>query len=155
MVLRRARGRVWSLLVWPVARMSNLLSQPSRGNSSVRNIGEKTVELVERLLSVLTPISPLGQMSKRIRIYTTEDVETHNLPSSCWISRDGKVYDVTRFLDDHPGGDDLILKYAGRDVGEIMKDPDEHAHSESAYDMMGEFLIGRLGQGENIVSDGG
>ena len=58
------------------------------------------------------------------------------------------------FIDDHPGGDDLILKYAGKDVGEVMKDPEEHVHSESAYGIMDEFLIGRLGQGENVVSDG-
>lgn len=94
------------------------------------------------------------KMSKRIRIYTTEDLATHASSSSCWVSRNGKVYDVTKFLDDHPGGDDLVLKYAGKDVGDIMKEPEEHEHSESAYDMLDEFLIGRLGEGENIVSDG-
>lgn len=93
-------------------------------------------------------------MSKRIRIYTTEDLALHASPSSCWVSRDDKVYDVTAFLADHPGGDDFILKHAGKDVGQVMKDPAEHEHSESAYDMLDEFLIGRLGQGENIVSDG-
>lgn len=93
-------------------------------------------------------------MSKRIRIYTAEDLAVHASPASCWVSRDGKVYDVTTFLADHPGGDDFILKYAGKDIGQIMKDPAEHEHSDSAYDMLDEFLIGRLGQGENIVSDG-
>ena len=93
-------------------------------------------------------------MSKRIRIYTTEDLAEHASSSSCWVARDGKVYDVTKFLDDHPGGDDLVLKYAGKDIGEVMKDPEEHEHSESAYDMLEEFLIGRLGQGESVVSDG-
>lgn len=93
-------------------------------------------------------------MSKRVRILTAEDVSNHNDAKSCWISRDGKVYDVTAFLPDHPGGDDLILKYAGKDVGEIMKDPSEHEHSDSAYDMLDDFVIGRLGTGEAIVSDG-
>ncbi|KAI0694956.1 oxidoreductase [Cytidiella melzeri] len=92
-------------------------------------------------------------MSKRIRIYTDEDVSAHSTSASCWVSRNGKVYDVTKFLDDHPGGDDLILKYAGKDIGSVMKDPEEHEHSESAYDMMDGFLVGRLGQGESVVSD--
>ncbi|KAI0938568.1 hypothetical protein AcV5_000217 [Taiwanofungus camphoratus] len=92
-------------------------------------------------------------MSKRIRIFTLEDVGARSSSSSCWVTRDGKVYDVTNFLPDHPGGDDLILKYAGRDVGEIMKDSLEHDHSDSAYDMLEECLIGRLGTNEMIVSE--
>ena len=92
-------------------------------------------------------------MSKRIRIYTAEDIAEHRSSSSCWVSRNGKVYDITKFLDDHPGGDDIVLKHAGLDVGEIMKDPTEHEHSDSAYDMLDEFFIGRLGTGEAIVSD--
>ncbi|KAI0071275.1 oxidoreductase [Panus rudis PR-1116 ss-1] len=93
-------------------------------------------------------------MSKqRVRIYTEEDVLEHNTSSSCWISRNGRVYDVTSFLADHPGGDDLILKYAGKDVGAVMKDPEEHVHSDSAYEMLEDFVIGRLGVGEAIVSD--
>ncbi|RXW20173.1 hypothetical protein EST38_g5680 [Candolleomyces aberdarensis] len=92
-------------------------------------------------------------MSKRIRIYTAEDVEAHDKPSSCWISRAGKVYDVTNFLQDHPGGDDLIIQYAGKDVDEVMKDPNEHEHSDSAYDMLVEYVIGRLGTGEATVRE--
>jgi 4-hydroxysphinganine ceramide fatty acyl 2-hydroxylase len=92
-------------------------------------------------------------MSKRIRIFTAEDVLQHNLASSCWITYRGKVLDVTDFLTDHPGGEDIILKHAGRDVEGAMNDVTEHVHSESAYDMLDEFLIGRLGAGENIVND--
>ena len=93
-------------------------------------------------------------VSKRIRIYTAEDVAVHNSRRSCWVSRNGKVYDVTGFLADHPGGDDLILDHAGKDVGDIMRDKLEHEHSESAYEMLDEFVIGRLCEGETIVSDG-
>ena len=94
-------------------------------------------------------------MSKqRVRIYTAEDVAQHCTYDSCWISHGGKVYDVTKFLNDHPGGDDLILGYAGKDIGEVMRDPAEHEHSDSAFDMLEEFVIGRVGVGEVSVSDG-
>ena len=93
-------------------------------------------------------------MSKRIRIFSAEDVAAHNSASSCWISHGGKVYDVTKFLNDHPGGDDLILEHAGKDVAEIMKDANEHEHSDSAYDMLEEYLIGRLVVGEATVREG-
>ena len=94
-------------------------------------------------------------MSKqRVRIYTAEDVAEHCTYQSCWVSYNGKVYDVTKFLPDHPGGDDLVLSYAGKDLGSIMKDPESHEHSDSAYDMLDEFVVGRLGHGEISVSDG-
>ncbi|KAF7792079.1 hypothetical protein EIP86_003109 [Pleurotus ostreatoroseus] len=93
-------------------------------------------------------------MSKqRVRIYTAEDVAEHCTYQSCWVSYNGKVYDVTKFLPDHPGGDDLVLSYAGKDLGSIMKDPESHEHSDSAYDMLDEFVVGRLGHGEISVSD--
>lgn len=92
-------------------------------------------------------------MSKRIRIFTESDVLQHNSESSCWITYRGKVLDVTHFLTDHPGGEEFILKHAGRDVEGAMNDVTEHVHSESAYDMLDEFLIGRLGAAESIVND--
>lgn len=91
--------------------------------------------------------------NKRIRIYTAEDVENHRTTSSCWVTRRSKVYDVSAFLSDHPGGDDLILKYAGQDIEKFMRDPNEHDHSDSAYDMMEEYIIGRLGNEASIVDD--
>ncbi|EDR09262.1 fatty acid-2 hydroxylase [Laccaria bicolor S238N-H82] len=86
-------------------------------------------------------------------MYTVEDVASHSNASSCWISRAGKVYDVSGFLNDHPGGDDLILNHAGKDVGDAMRDEDEHVHSESAYEMLEEYLIGRIGAEESIVRE--
>lgn len=65
------------------------------------------------------------------------------------------MYDVSAFLPDHPGGDDIILKYAGQDIQKAMKDPEEHDHSDSAYGMMEEYLIGRLGNNANIVDESG
>ena len=73
---------------------------------------------------------------------------------SCYVSYRGNVYDITQFLPDHPGGDDIIMKYAGQDVGAVMADESEHVHSRSAYDMMEEYKVGELGGDEKIVSEG-
>lgn len=53
-----------------------------------------------------------------------------------------KVYDVTSFLEAHPGGQDLILEYGGKDVTDIMGNEISHRHSDSAYEMLEELLIG-------------
>ncbi len=93
-------------------------------------------------------------MSKRVKIFTVEDVAGHRSPSSCWLSYRGKVYNVSGFLADHPGGEDIILRYGGQPVDSVMNDKDEHEHSEAAYDMLEEFLIGKVGTDETTVSDG-
>lgn len=95
-------------------------------------------------------------MSKRVRIYTAEDVAAHNSQSNCWLSRNGKVYNVSKFIHDHPGGDDIILRYAGKDVKDVMagKDREKHEHSDAAYDMLEEYQVGKLGTEETILRDG-
>lgn len=73
---------------------------------------------------------------------TRADVKTHNTAKSCYVTIGTKVYDVTSFLDDHPGGSDLVLEYGGQDVTEILKDEISHTHSEAAYEILDESLIG-------------
>ncbi|KAF2277279.1 inositolphosphorylceramide-B C-26 hydroxylase [Westerdykella ornata] len=73
---------------------------------------------------------------------TLADIRAHNSEKSCYVTIGTKVYDVTSFLDDHPGGSDLILDYAGKDVGKIMQDVVSHPHSEAAYEILDECLIG-------------
>ncbi len=70
------------------------------------------------------------------------------------MSYAGSVYDVTPFLPDHPGGDDILMEWAGKDVGLIMGDETSHVHSRSAYDMMEDYKVGELGGDERIVSEG-
>jgi 4-hydroxysphinganine ceramide fatty acyl 2-hydroxylase len=52
------------------------------------------------------------------------------------------VYDVTSFLPDHPGGGDLIVEYGGKDVTEMLQDELSHRHSEAAYEILDESLVG-------------
>ncbi|KAI5815183.1 putative mitochondrial cytochrome b2 [Pyronema omphalodes] len=49
---------------------------------------------------------------------TGADVAQHADKNSCWVIVHGKAYDVTEFLPEHPGGQKIILKYAGKDATE-------------------------------------
>lgn len=49
---------------------------------------------------------------------TGGDVAQHSDAKSCWVIVHGKAYDVTEFLPEHPGGQKIILKYAGKDCTE-------------------------------------
>ena len=71
----------------------------------------------------------------------------HNKVSDCWIilgndTAGGKrVYDVTQYLDDHPGGVEVIMEFAGRDADGMFEDI---GHSESARKTMIKYCIGTL-----------
>lgn len=53
-------------------------------------------------------------------IHSTE-LARHNTKESCWVAIKGEVYDLTDFVPNHPGGPDVILKYAGKDVTAIFE----------------------------------
>ncbi|KAI9834193.1 MAG: fatty acid alpha-hydroxylase [Thelocarpon superellum] len=75
---------------------------------------------------------------------THAELEAHRSTKSCYVTLGTKVYDITPFLDDHPGGGDLILKWAGKDVAAVMLDEISHHHSEAAYEILADHQIGFL-----------
>lgn len=84
--------------------------------------------------------------SRILPLYSKTDLEKHNDKNDCWVSLyQRKIYNVTEFLDEHPGGAEYILDYAGTDITDVMKDVLTHEHSESAYEIMDEsYLVGYL-----------
>lgn len=52
-----------------------------------------------------------------------------------------KVYDVTSYLDDHPGGSEVLLDVAGQDADEFFEDI---GHSNDARDELKKHLVGTL-----------
>ncbi|KAF2716632.1 hypothetical protein K431DRAFT_341837 [Polychaeton citri CBS 116435] len=50
------------------------------------------------------------------RAVTVEEILRHNSQSSCWLVVDGKVWDLTSFAPQHPGGGAIIWQHAGRDA---------------------------------------
>ena len=70
------------------------------------------------------------------------EVAAHNTSKSCYVTIGTRVFDVTDFIDSHPGGGELVLEYGGKDVTEILKDEDSHFHSEAAYEVLEDSFIG-------------
>jgi cytochrome b involved in lipid metabolism len=48
-------------------------------------------------------------------VYTWEEIVKHNTTKDLWIVYKDMVYDVTKFLEEHPGGEEIILDVAGDD----------------------------------------
>jgi cytochrome b involved in lipid metabolism len=106
-----------------------------------------------RFLSIFTTATMSKRITRRTKIFLAADVEEKTREGKCWVTKDGRVYDVTPFACDHPGGEELVLAYAGKDVGEIMADADEHAHSDSAYELLSEYQIGVIGREAKICDE--
>lgn len=90
---------------------------------------------------------------KLLPTFAVADVETHNSAKSCYVTLGSKVFDVTAFVDDHPGGGDLILEHAGQDVAAAMRDEISHAHTEAAYEILDEYHIGFVEPSPSSSSD--
>ena len=109
-----------------------------------------------------------------VKSFSLEDVAPHSSEKDCWLVIHGKVYDVTQFLDEHPGGYDIVVSNSGARgrVGvrvvalwlvqclrpgcidatrplciagkDSTEDFDEIGHSKTAQDMLKDYYIGEF-----------
>ncbi|CAK8533930.1 unnamed protein product [Lathyrus sativus] len=79
---------------------------------------------------------------KTSKSYSKNEVTLHNKRTDCWIIIKNKVYDVTSYVEEHPGGD-AILAHAGDDSTEGFFGPQ---HATRVFDMIEDFYIGDLDQ---------
>ncbi|KAI3616489.1 cytochrome b5 [Moniliophthora roreri] len=76
-------------------------------------------------------------MSKVVKY---EELQQNSTKDKLWVLISGKVYDVTKFIDEHPGGDEVILAEAGaRDATEAFEDV---GHSDEARALLPGMLVG-------------
>lgn len=78
-------------------------------------------------------------------ILTRKVVSHHNRPNDAWVIHDGHVYDITLFLETHPGGAEVLEPHLGNDVTSIMTgEQAPHAHSAFAFKLLHRYLIGTI-----------
>ncbi|KAM0900331.1 hypothetical protein ACQ4PT_020702 [Festuca glaucescens] len=84
----------------------------------------------------------MAEETETKQLFSPSDVSLHASRKDCWVVIHGKVYDVTKFLEDHPGGEDVLLHVsASGDATEAFEDV---GHSTSAISMMNSYLIGSV-----------
>uniref|UniRef100_A0A182QNA1 Cytochrome b5 heme-binding domain-containing protein n=1 Tax=Anopheles farauti TaxID=69004 RepID=A0A182QNA1_9DIPT len=76
-----------------------------------------------------------------LKQYSLAEVAQHSKPDDVWMVIHDKVYDVTKFLSEHPGGEEVLVEYAGK---EATAEFDDVGHSSDAKEQMKQFLIGEL-----------
>ncbi|KAK7993080.1 hypothetical protein PG991_016259 [Apiospora marii] len=73
--------------------------------------------------------------------FSAKEVALHREGTDAWMTIHGEVYDVTKYLHDHPGGADVLVEAAGMDASEAF---DNAGHSEDAFEIMEQYRVGRL-----------
>ncbi|MBO0596306.1 cytochrome b5 domain-containing protein [Nesterenkonia sp. E16_7] len=71
-----------------------------------------------------------------------EEVEQNDSPDSCWAVMSGTVYDLTDWIDQHPGGADRIEGLCGTDAAAAFEG--QHGDQDGPEGQLAEFEIGTL-----------
>lgn len=96
------------------------------------------------LLHALAP-SPHPGAENDLPEYTLDDVAEHDSLDSCWMAIEGKVYDFTDYIPDHPTPPSVMEAWCGREATEGMRTKGiGRDHSPAAWAMMRPYLIGVL-----------
>ncbi|KAI9736528.1 MAG: hypothetical protein M1818_006039 [Claussenomyces sp. TS43310] len=72
---------------------------------------------------------------------TYGQVASHSSKKDLYVVIHDKVYDVTKFIDEHPGGEEVLTDVGGQDATEAFEDV---GHSDEARELLSGLAIGDL-----------
>jgi len=84
-------------------------------------------------------------MAENTKLYSLAEIASHNTNKSTWLVIHNNIYDVTEFLNEHPGGEEVLLEVAGKEATEMFEDV---GHSTDARELMKKYKIGELVESE-------
>ncbi|EEH19514.1 hypothetical protein PABG_01833 [Paracoccidioides brasiliensis Pb03] len=73
--------------------------------------------------------------------FTIREVSEHNTKKDLYVTIHDKVYNVSTFVDEHPGGEEVLLDVGGQDATEAFEDV---GHSDEAREILQGMLVGSL-----------
>lgn len=86
--------------------------------------------------------SNLSQQSQPVLVFSMAQVSAHNSAPGCWTVINGSVYDLTTWIDRHPGGPEAIMGLCGSDGTDAFNR--QHGRSRGAQYALGLLKIGTL-----------
>lgn len=75
------------------------------------------------------------------KVVSHSELLANSTKQNLWVAIHGKVYNVTQFIDEHPGGDEVIISEGGKDATEAFEDV---GHSDEARELLAGLLVGEL-----------
>lgn len=75
------------------------------------------------------------------RQFTRSEIENTDDLDKVYLILHDKVYNVHSFLNEHPGGEEILLDHKNQDASEDFNDV---GHSNDAMELMKKYLVGEL-----------
>jgi len=89
----------------------------------------------------------MGLVTMTTRTITASELATHNKEGDYWLAIDGNVYDVSTYIDMHPGGEVVMRQLAGNDV----TDEFYGLHRQDVLKKYKRLIIGKLETAETSL----
>lgn len=90
------------------------------------------------------------QFLDTLPIINLDEVRQHCFEDDAWMVFYDRVYNVTDFLYQHPGGAEVMLDYLGQDGTLAFRSV---GHSADALEMLNDYLIGRLPKSQRLYKN--
>ncbi len=155
---------VAGLIVFAISKNENPEIIPAKTDSTIQTVQTKattTTATSEKKSSVTTPqkstsvtapiTTPKPETTVEVKVqeevptentFTIQEVAQHSTEADCYSAIDGVVYDLTAWINKHPGGDRNILRICGIDGSKAYNS--EHSGEKKADNILAGFEVGIL-----------
>ena len=143
----RLRERVANLgkralkVVIPITAISSFILTILVGHSGAEATWKDRIDQTQATALEETgpkPINPAGTIN-----LSNSEIKTHNLKSDCWSIVNGNVYNLTTYVQRHPGGASVIANICGKDGSKAFLN--QHNTKSKPNNVLSSFLLGPVG----------
>ena len=144
----RLRERVANLgkralkVVIPITAISSFILTILVGHSGAEATWKDRIDQTQATALEETgpkPINPAGTIN-----LSNSEIKTHNLKSDCWSIVNGNVYNLTTYVQNHPGGASVIANICGKDGTNAFTN--QHNTQGKPNSVLSGFLLGSVGE---------
>jgi cytochrome b involved in lipid metabolism len=89
------------------------------------------------------PSGTTGGTASGLLMLSAQEVAKHNSASDCWSVVNGNVYNLTSYIQRHPGGQSALKNICGKDGSAAFAN--QHSNQGKPNNVLQGFLIGALG----------
>jgi cytochrome b involved in lipid metabolism len=98
--------------------------------------------LIAALAIGATTTAPVATGGSGDRVISLEELAKHSRPDDCWMAIRGGVYDVSRYLPDHPSRPGIIEPWCGKEATQAYETKTKgRKHSDAADRMLPDYRI--------------